>query len=108
MSGAVPLFEVSGRGRPPRRVPPALERTLTAIRQADVDEGPAGPAIRALLRDMGEEWATRRGDESLFALSTMAARIVELVRYLAGDEAGAASFDELRALLSSPPSDAEE
>jgi hypothetical protein len=105
--GAVPLFGLEAP-RPARRVPPALERSLTELRSAGVDEGPAGPTIRALVRDMGEEWASRRGDESLYALSTMAGRIVELLRFLAGDDVGAASFDELRELLSSPPVDGEE
>ena len=106
-AGAVPLWGLEGR-RPARRVPPALERSLRELRSAGVDEGPAGPAIRALVRDLGEEWADRRGDESLYALSTAAGRIVELLRFLAGDDVGAASFDELRELLSAPAVDGAE
>jgi hypothetical protein len=99
----VPLFGLEGR-RPPRRALPALERTLAELRRADVDEGPTGPTIRAVVRTLAERFDDQ-ADASLYASSTAARTLVDLVRLLAGENVGAASFDELRELLSTPPSD---
>jgi len=105
-ANAVPLFGLERR-RPPRRALPALERTFAQLRAGDVDEGPTGPTIRAVTRTLAQRFDDDDG-ASLYASSTAARTIVDLVRVLAGDDVGAASFDELRALLSSPPGHDEE
>ena len=104
--GVVPLFTVPGPGRPPRRALPALERTFSELRRLGVDEGPTGPTIRAVTRTLAQRFDVDV-DSSLYASSTAARTLVDLVRLLAGEDAGAASFDELRVLLSTPPSDDE-
>src|SRR5262249_53458726 len=96
--GAVPLFAVSGR--PARRRPPACARFLRELRRLDVLE-PVDTLevaeLRTLVEALDRDYVA---GVSAYQLAYAIDKACTLQDRLAGEAVGAATFDDLRALLS--------